>query len=143
MYFKTFLDSSKTQRRNIGNSEQLDSNKRNVTESYSTKMNEVLERYYIFIQDTEQGLYSKTAKFWIQYVYLIQLCLIFTRSVRTGVLDLHVFCLPEITNIFFAMNHLIYARWLVKYYDSLTKLLYFLFNIKRQGVVKPPEFSFK
>ena len=46
----------------------------------------------------------------------------FPRSARTGDLDLHVCCLHEITNIFFAMNHLIYARWLVKYYGSLTKL---------------------
>ena len=46
----------------------------------------------------------------------------FTRNVRTGDLDLYISCLPEITNIFFAMNHLSYAKWLLKYYDSLIKL---------------------
>ena len=51
-------------------------------------------------------------------MYLIHLYHNFTRSVRTGDLDLYISCLPEITNIFFAMNHLNYARWLVKYYDS-------------------------
>ena len=53
---------------------------------------------------------------------LIHLYRNFTRIARAGDLDLYVSCLPEITNTFFAMNHLIYARWLVKYYDSLTRL---------------------
>ena len=35
----------------------------------------------------------------------------------------------------------IYLDWL---YDKIASMLsYFLFDIKRQGVVKPPEFSFK
>ena len=46
------LDYSKAQRRNIGNSEYPENNKRNVNESYSTKMTEVLERYCKFTQDT-------------------------------------------------------------------------------------------
>ena len=70
----------------------------------------MLDRYCTFTQDTEKGLYCKTAKFWIQYVYLIHLYLNFTRSVRIGDLDLYISCLPEITDIFFAMNHLNYAR---------------------------------
>ena len=37
----------------IGNSEQPDSNKRNVSESYYREMNELLERCCIFTQDTE------------------------------------------------------------------------------------------
>ena len=65
-------------------------------------MNKVLERYHIFNQYAESGLYGKTAKFWIQYVYLIHLYCNFTRSART--LDLHGSCLPEITNIFFALT---------------------------------------
>ena len=96
--------------------------KEDVSESYSREMNAVLDRQCAFTQDTGKGLYGKTAKFWIQYVYLIHLYHNFTRSVRTGDLDLYISCLPEITNIFFAMNHLNYARWLVKYYDSLIKL---------------------
>ena len=59
--------------------------------------------------------------FWIQHVYLIHLYRNFTRSAMTGDLGFYVSCLPEIFNIFFAMNHLIYAILLVKYYDSLTK----------------------
>ena len=76
----------------------------------------------LYIQDIEKGLYGKPAKFWIQYMYLIHLYHNFTRSVRTGDLDLHISWLPKITNIFFVMNQLSYARRLVKYYDSLRKL---------------------
>ena len=38
---------------NIGNSEQPDNNKRNVTISSSREMNEILERYSIFTQDAD------------------------------------------------------------------------------------------
>ena len=54
-------------------------------------------------------------------MHLIHLYHNFTRSVRTGDLDLYISCLPEITNIFFAMNHLNCVRWLVKYNGSLIK----------------------
>ena len=72
-------------------------------------MNEVFERYCIFTQDTEQRLNGKTAKFWIQQVYLIHIYRNFTRGARAGDVDLHVFFLPEITNMFFPTNRLIYA----------------------------------
>ena len=55
-------------------------------------------------------------------MYLIHLYHYFNRRAKTGDLDLYVSCLPDITNIFFTMNHLIYARWLVKCCDSLIKL---------------------
>ena len=63
----------------------------------------------LYIQDIEKGLYGKPAKFWIQYMYLIHLYHNFTRSVRTGDLDLHISWLPKITNIFFVMNR----KWMV------------------------------
>ena len=66
------------------------------------KMNEILDRYCLFTQDTEKGLHGKTAKFWIKYVYFIHLYHNFTRSMRTGGLDFFKSCLPEITNIFFS-----------------------------------------
>ena len=81
-----------------------------VSESYSREMNEIFDRYCTFTQDTEKGSYGKTAKFWIHYVYLIHLYHNFTRSVRTGDLELYISCLPESTNIFFAINQLNYAR---------------------------------
>ena len=118
MHFKTFLDLQEDKEEILEIVSNQITIKEDVSESYSREMNEILNRYCTFTQDTEKGLYGKTADFWIQYVYLIHLYHNFTRSVRTGDLDLHISCLPEITNIFFAMNHLNYARWLVKYYDS-------------------------
>ena len=118
MHFKTFLDLQEDKEEILKIVSNQITIKEDVSKSYSREMNEILDRYCTFTQDTEKGLYGKTAKFWIQYVYLIHLYHNFTRSVRTGDLDLYISCLPEITNIFFAMNHLNYARWLVKYYDS-------------------------
>ena len=45
-----------------------------------------------------------------------------TRSIKMGDLEVFVSYLPKLTNIFFALNHPNYARWLVKYYDSILKL---------------------
>ena len=109
MHFKTFLDIQQDKEEILEIVSNQITIKEGVSESYSREMNEILDRYCTFTQDTEKGLYGKTAKFWIQYVYLIHLYHNFTRSVRTGDLDFFISCLPEITNIFFAMNHLNYA----------------------------------
>ena len=84
-------------------------------------MNEIPDRHRTFSDDNEKRLYGKTASFWIQYVYLIHLNHDFTRSLRTGDLDLYISCLPKITNIFFCNKSFNYARQFVKYYDSLIK----------------------
>ena len=39
-----------------------------------------------------------------------------------GDLEVFISCLPKLKNIFYALNHPSYARWLVKYYDSILKL---------------------
>ena len=46
----------------------------------------------------------------------------FIRSVRVGDFELYVYCLPKLANIFFAFNHINYARWLTRYHDNLLKL---------------------
>ena len=46
----------------------------------------------------------------------------FTRSIRMGDLEVFISCLPKLINIFFALNHPNYARWLVKYYDFVLQL---------------------
>ena len=50
-----------------------------------------------------------------------KLYLLFTRSVRVGDLDLFIYCLPKLTNYYFTLNRINYARWLVKYHDNLLK----------------------
>ena len=51
----------------------------------------------------------KTRAFWMKYINPMPIYNNFTRSVR---------------NLFFAFNHVNYARWLVKYYDAIIKLPY-------------------
>ena len=46
----------------------------------------------------------------------------FTRSIRMADLEVFISCLPKLTTIFFVLNHPNYARWLVRYYDSILKL---------------------
>ena len=45
----------------------------------------------------------------------------FSYTVRSGHFELYITCLLEITNLVFALNHVNYAQWLVKYYDNLIK----------------------
>ena len=110
MHFKTFLDLQEDKEEILEIVSNQITIKEYVSESYSREMNEIFDRYCTFTQATEKGSYGKTAKFWIHYVYLIHLYHNFTRSVRTGDLELYISCLPESTNIFFAINQLNYAR---------------------------------
>ena len=41
---------------------------------------------------------------------------------REGDLHGYISCLPKFTNMFFALNHPNYARWTVKYHNSLLTL---------------------
>ena len=122
MHFKAFIDIQDDQDEILETISSEITHKNDINETFSREINEIFERYDKFTQDTENGLHGKTAKFWIQYLYQIHLYHNFTRSVRSGDLDLYLSCLPEITNLFFALNHMNYARWLVRYYDSLIKL---------------------
>lgn len=56
------------------------------------------------------------------YVNLIDYYLILTKSIRTGNFDLFKYILPKIANLFFALNHQNYSRWLVKYHDNLLRV---------------------
>ena len=93
-----------------------------VTEIEFNLSKEVLEKYSRFCQDTSLGNMGKTAQFWFNYTQLSQLYHNLSRSIRTGNFNLYISCFPQITNIFFALNHPNYARWCVKYYDNLLKL---------------------
>ena len=76
---------------------------------------------YDFTVKTSDEKYGKTANYWIYYVNIIQLYHVFSRSIRTGDLELFISMSPKITNFFFALNQPTYARWTVKYHDNLFK----------------------
>ena len=90
--------------------------------SLSKEAKEILERYEIFVENTLDGKFGSTAKFWMQYIQMMHLYHEFSRSVREGDLDLFIFCLPKIASYFFAFNHQNYSRWVLLYHSNLLKL---------------------
>ena len=86
------------------------------------RMEEVFSGFYKFFQDTKEGKLGKITQFWTSYINVMHLYHDFTRSIRMGDLEVFISCLPKLTNIFYALYHPSYARWLVKYYDSILKL---------------------
>ena len=80
---------------------------------------ELLHDYKSFIEKTKAGDDGQKAKFWIEYVEMMNFSHLFTRSVRVGDLDLFIYCLPKLTNYFFALNRINYASWLVRYHNLL------------------------
>ena len=98
--------------------------KNTITEgyTYSKELEEIMTKYLRYTERTRAGELGKTANYWIQYVSMIHTYHDFSRSIRTGDLDLYISCLQKVTNYFFALNHPNYARWTVRYHDNLLKL---------------------
>ena len=86
------------------------------------EFDELTEDYFLYVSATINEEKGKTAQFWMKYVQLIHVYHEYSRSLHEG--DLHDYnsCLPEFTNMFFALNHPNYARWTVKYHNSLLTL---------------------
>lgn len=78
--------------------------------------------YANFVVETQSGEHGKTAKFYMEYVRLIDLYHLFSRSIRTNDIPLFVYCLPDIATLFFTFNHPNYARWILRYHSNLTNM---------------------
>ncbi|GFY66447.1 hypothetical protein TNIN_419531 [Trichonephila inaurata madagascariensis] len=85
-------------------------------------MNELINDYEIYKQQTINGEFGKTPQFYLIYINPIQYYLTLSRSIRAGDFELFKFVLPKITNLFFVCNQPNYARWASKYYDNLMKV---------------------
>ena len=88
----------------------------------SKEVDDIMNDYFAYVHDTENGKHGLTAQYWLGYIKMIQLYHTFIRSIRTGDLQLYIYCLPLLANYFFTFNHPNYARWLVRYHDNLLKL---------------------
>ena len=89
----------------------------------STKeFDELTKEYFLYVSATINGEKGKTAEFWMKYVQPIHVYHKNSRSLREGNLHGYISCLTKFTNMFFALNHLNYARWTVKYYNNLLTL---------------------
>ena len=99
----------------------------NVTDGDKKKFmaehnNESIKKYEEFAQETKDGNHGKTAQYWMGSVDMLHLYHEFSRSIRTGDLDLYIYCLQQMTALFFTFNHQNYSRWLTVYHDKLLKL---------------------
>ena len=65
-----------------------------------TWVDEVLQRDEAFSEDTRSGKHDKTAQYWMCYIEMIHLYHEFIRSIRTGDLDLYIYCLPKLAAFF-------------------------------------------
>ena len=75
---------------------------------------EVFSGFYKFFLELNEGKLDKTAPFWTSYISFMHLYHDFTRTIKMGDLEVFISCIPKLTNIFFALNHPNYERWLVK-----------------------------
>ena len=55
--------------------------------------NELVKKYNEFAQETRNGNHGKTAQYWMGYIDMLHLLQEFSRSTRTGDLDLYTYCL--------------------------------------------------
>ena len=76
----------------------------------SKELPSILEAYTSFCEKTS-GNHGKTAQYWIGYINLVNLYHKFSRSIRSGDLELYIYCLPNLAEFFFAFNHDNYGKW--------------------------------
>ena len=122
LHFERFLDTQEGIEKIIDIIKLEIKNRKTNCSVYSKEEDEILDRYDKFCQEIENDVNGKTGAFWMKYINFTHIYHNFARSVRTGDFELYIACLPELTNFFFAFNHVNYARWLVKYCDALIKL---------------------
>ncbi|XP_055836631.1 uncharacterized protein LOC129905221 isoform X1 [Episyrphus balteatus] len=75
-----------------------------------------------YVKNTLMGHHGPTAAFWMRYVDMINLKNDLSRSIRTGDLNLYIYCLNEMAAFFFTLNHQNYARWTIKAAHDLTNM---------------------
>lgn len=85
-------------------------------------LDSLLLAYNTYFDETMSGQHGLTAKFAIIYVSLIDLYLLYERSIRTCDLDLHLYAMCNICALLFAFNHQNYSRWLSLYYQKFLNM---------------------
>ncbi|XP_046591518.1 uncharacterized protein LOC124293671 isoform X3 [Neodiprion lecontei] len=124
LHFKSFLqnDNITLTEDIIDEVKRLQNCKISLFEIENDGLKELMNNYGIYKQQTLNGEHGKTSQFYLIYINLIHHYLDLSRSIRTGNFQLFKSVLPKITSIFFVLNQQNYARWSVKYYDSLLRV---------------------
>ncbi|GFY02175.1 uncharacterized protein TNCV_5100361 [Trichonephila clavipes] len=102
--------------------EVIDSHSSMRIELPNNVLSRVLSAYKKFIEETRQGEHGKMAQFYFIYIQLVNYYIILSRSTRMRDFKMSKYIIPKITNLFFAVNQLNYARWCVEYLDNLNKV---------------------
>lgn len=71
--------------------------------------------YMKYTDDTRSGAHRYTAQFSMMYIDYINLYHNLERAIRTNDIDLYIYTLTEVIDLFFATNHVNYSRWLTKF----------------------------
>ena len=74
-----------------------------------------MSRYMAYRQETLEGLHGSTARYWMTYSELVHVFHLFNRGYRTNDLDLFIYALDIMCEIFFAVHRPNYSRWMVLY----------------------------
>ena len=68
------------------------------------------------------SLQSPVARLWLSYTEMVQLLLLFIRSMRTADWQLHLHCIRKMLPFMFAYDHVNYSRFLSKFWCDMTVL---------------------
>ena len=91
-------------------------------DNLSSSLRTLLDSYKSCTEDTLNGQYGCTAKYWMGYIEMVTYWLQLSRSVREGNFDLYIFSLKNISKYFFTFNQPNYARWLTQYHNKLLNI---------------------
>ena len=80
------------------------------------------EQYEQFTKSTLSGAHGSTAQFWMMYVGYINTFHRLERAIRTNDIELFIYTLTPIIDLFFATAHVNYCRWLTKFQLDLLNM---------------------
>ena len=78
--------------------------------------------YTTYTEKTRSGEHGVTAQFWIMYIDYIDHYHSLERAIRTNNIDLYIYSMTPIINLFFSTNHVNYSRWLSKFQLDLLNI---------------------
>jgi len=91
-----------------------------------TQMVKILstERYRQPIQEFAEALtvYDQNTEFWWQYMTMVSVLLLFIRTQRDGLWDLHLYSFNRMLLYFLWYDHVNYARWVSVYLAEMSTL---------------------
>lgn len=78
--------------------------------------------YKTYTEKTRSGEHGVTAQFWMMYIDYIHHYHTLERAIRTNDINLYIYSVTPIIDLFFVTNHVNYARWLSKFQLDLLNM---------------------